>query len=230
MIRFDNVTMRYPNTTKPALENVHLSVQDGEFVFLVGASGSGKSSLLRLMVREEVATSGTVEVNGVDVGSLADRKVPEFRRTMGNIFQDFRLLPNRTVYENVAFAMEVLGQSKDEIAEHVPAVLDLVGLDDKHGRLPTELSGGEQQRVAVARAFVNKPKLLLADEPTGNLDPETSVGIMRLLDRINRTGTTVVMATHDVAIVDQMRKRIVQLEHGHIVRDQERGIYGHTGH
>ena len=230
MIRFDNVTMRYPNTTKPALENVHLSVQDGEFVFLVGASGSGKSSLLRLMVREEVATSGTVEVNGVDVGSLADRKVPEFRRTMGNIFQDFRLLPNRTVYENVAFAMEVLGQSKDEIAEHVPAVLDLVGLDDKHGRLPTELSGGEQQRVAVARAFVNKPKLLLADDPTGNLDPETSVGIMRLLDRINRTGTTVVMATHDVAIVDQMRKRIVQLEHGHIVRDQERGIYGHTGH
>lgn len=230
MIRFENVTKQYPNAPGPALENVHLAIEQGEFVFLVGASGSGKSSLLRLLVKEEVATSGSVIVDGVDVGKIRNRKVPEFRRQMGIVFQDFRLLPNRTVFENVAFGMEVLGQSKAEIAEQVPAVLDLVGLEDKHGRLPSELSGGEQQRVAVARAFVNRPKLLIADEPTGNLDPATSVGIMKLLDRINRTGTTVLMATHDVAIVDQMRKRIVQLERGHVVRDQERGMYGHTGH
>jgi len=229
VIRFDRVSKQYKNTNRPALDNIELSVEQGEFVFLVGSSGSGKSSLLRLLQREELPTSGTITVNGVDVGKLANRAVPEFRRTMGIVFQDFRLLPNRSVFDNVAFGMEVIGQSRAEIRERVPEVLDLVGLDGKESRLPSELSGGEQQRVALARAFVNQPRLVLADEPTGNLDPSTSVGIMKLLDRINRTGTTILMATHDVAIVDQMRKRIVQLDSGQIVRDQERGIYGHTG-
>ena len=230
MINFDNVSKQYKNSNTPALNDINLNIEQGEFVFLVGQSGSGKSSLLRLLLKEEKPSSGTVTVDGINVGKLPNRKVPAFRRTMGIVFQDFRLLPGKSVFDNVAFGMEVIGKSKKEIQQRIPAILDLVGLDEKAHRLPSELSGGEQQRVALARAFVNKPKLLLADEPTGNLDPSTSVGIMKLLDRINRTGTTIVMATHDVAIVDQMRKRIVQMENGNIIRDQERGMYGHTGH
>ena len=229
MINFDNVSKQYVNSNTPALDDINLNIEQGEFVFLVGESGSGKSSLLRLLLKEEKPSSGTVTVDGINVAKLPNRKVPAFRRTMGIVFQDFRLLPGKNVFDNVAFGMEVIGKSKKEIKQRVPALLDLVGLDEKAHRLPSELSGGEQQRVALARAFVNQPKLLLADEPTGNLDPSTSVGIMKLLDRINRTGTTIVMATHDVAIVDQMRKRIVQMENGKIVRDQERGMYGHTG-
>ena len=229
MINFDNVSKQYKNSNTPALDGINLSIEQGDFVFLVGQSGSGKSSLLRLLLKEEKPTSGTVTVDGINVAKLPNRKVPAFRRTMGIVFQDFRLLPGKTVFDNVAFGMEVIGKSKKEIQQRIPALLDLVGLEEKAHRLPSELSGGEQQRVALARAFVNKPKLLLADEPTGNLDPSTSVGIMKLLDRINRTGTTIVMATHDVAIVDQMRKRIVQMENGKIIRDQERGMYGHTG-
>lgn len=229
MINFDNVSKQYKNSNTPALNEINLNIEQGEFVFLVGQSGSGKSSLLRLLLKEEKPSSGTVTVNGINVAKLPNRKVPAFRRTMGIVFQDFRLLPGKTVFDNVAFGMEVIGKSKKEIQQRIPAILDLVGLDEKAHRLPSELSGGEQQRVALARAFVNQPKLLLADEPTGNLDPATSVGIMKLLDRINRTGTTIVMATHDVAIVDQMRKRIVQMESGKIIRDQERGMYGHTG-
>jgi len=229
VINFDNVSKQYKNSNTPALDGINLSIEQGDFVFLVGQSGSGKSSLLRLLLKEEKPTSGTVTVDGINVAKLPNRKVPAFRRTMGIVFQDFRLLPGKTVFDNVAFGMEVIGKSKREIQQRIPAILELVGLEEKAHRLPSELSGGEQQRVALARAFVNKPKLLLADEPTGNLDPSTSVGIMKLLDRINRTGTTIVMATHDVAIVDQMRKRIVQMENGKIIRDQERGMYGHTG-
>jgi cell division transport system ATP-binding protein len=229
VINFDNVSKQYVNSNTPALDDINLNIEQGEFVFLVGESGSGKSSLLRLLLKEEKPSSGTVTVDGINVAKLPNRKVPAFRRTMGIVFQDFRLLPGKNVFDNVAFGMEVIGKSKKEIKQRVPALLDLVGLDEKAHRLPSELSGGEQQRVALARAFVNQPKLLLADEPTGNLDPSTSVGIMKLLDRINRTGTTIVMATHDVAIVDQMRKRIVQMENGKIIRDQERGMYGHTG-
>ena len=229
MINFDSVSKQYKNSNTPALDDINLNIEQGDFVFLVGQSGSGKSSLLRLLLKEEKPTSGTVTVDGINVAKLPNRKVPAFRRTMGIVFQDFRLLPGKTVFDNVAFGMEVIGKSKKEIQQRIPALLDLVGLEEKAHRLPSELSGGEQQRVALARAFVNRPKLLLADEPTGNLDPSTSVGIMKLLDRINRTGTTIVMATHDVAIVDQMRKRIVQMENGKIIRDQERGMYGHTG-
>lgn len=229
MINFDNVSKQYKNSNTPALDGINLNIEQGEFVFLVGQSGSGKSSLLRLLLKEEKPSAGTVTVDGINVAKLPNRKVPAFRRTMGIVFQDFRLLPGKTVFDNVAFGMEVIGKSKKEIQQRIPALLDLVGLEEKAHRLPSELSGGEQQRVALARAFVNQPKLLLADEPTGNLDPSTSVGIMKLLDRINRTGTTIVMATHDVAIVDQMRKRIVQMENGKIIRDQERGMYGHTG-
>ena len=229
MINFDNVSKQYKNSDRPALDEINLQIEQGEFVFLVGESGSGKSSLLRLMLREEKPTSGVVTVNDIDVSKLPNRKVPAFRRTMGIVFQDFRLLPGKSVFDNVAFGMEVIGKSKKEILERTPAVLELEGLEEKAHRLPSELSGGEQQRVALARAFVNQPKLLLADEPTGNLDPSTSIGIMKLLDRINRTGTTIIMATHDVAIVDQMRKRLVQMENGKIVRDQERGLYGTSG-
>ena len=218
------------NSEENNLQNISASIPVGLFTCITGVSGSGKSSLLRLLLKEEKPTSGTVTVDGINVAKLPNRKVPAFRRTMGIVFQDFRLLPGKTVFDNVAFGMEVIGKSKKEIQQRIPAILELVGLEEKAHRLPSELSGGEQQRVALARAFVNKPKLLLADEPTGNLDPSTSVGIMKLLDRINRTGTTIVMATHDVAIVDQMRKRIVQMENGKIIRDQERGMYGHTGH
>jgi cell division transport system ATP-binding protein len=194
----------------------------------VGASGSGKSTFLRLILREELPTGGKVWVAGKDLNRLSNWKVPGLRRQIGTVFQDFRLLPNRTVAGNVAFALEVIGRPRSQIKRVVPEVLELVGLEGKEGRMPDELSGGEQQRVAIARAFVNKPAILIADEPTGNLDPATSVGIMKLLDRINRTGTTVVMATHDAAIVDQMRKRVVEMEMGHVVRDQSRGIYGYN--
>ena len=195
-------------------------------MFLVGASGSGKSTFLRLLLREDRPTSGTVWVAGKDLNKLANWKVPALRRQIGCVFQDFRLLPNRTVAGNVAFALEVIGTPREEINEVVQNVLELVGLTGKEDSYPNEISGGEQQRVAIARAFVNRPSILIADEPTGNLDPETSIGIMKLLDRINKIGTTVVMATHDVAIVDQMRKRVIEIDTGHIVRDQARGVYG----
>lgn len=230
MISFDHVSKQYKHGNRPALDDVSFKIDPGEFVFLVGLSGSGKSSLLRLLLREEFPSSGVVMLDGVNVGKLRNRKLPAFRRKLGIVFQDFRLLPTKSVFDNIAFGMQVVGKSRKEIKARVPEVIDLVGLEGKEARLPNQLSGGEQQRVAIARAIVNGPKLLLADEPTGNLDPSTSVGIMKILDRINRTGTTVLMATHDVAIVDQMRKRIIQMETGHLVRDQERGIYGHTGH
>ena len=228
MILLDNVTKLYPSQTRPALDGITVEVERGEFVFLVGASGSGKSTFLRLILREELPTGGKVWVAGKDLNRLSNWKVPGLRRQIGTVFQDFRLLPNRTVAGNVAFALEVIGRPRSQIKRVVPEVLELVGLEGKESRMPDELSGGEQQRVAIARAFVNKPAILIADEPTGNLDPATSVGIMKLLDRINRTGTTVVMATHDAAIVDQMRKRVVEMEMGHVVRDQSRGIYGYN--
>ena len=228
MIRFENVTKVYPGSTRPALDDVSIEVDKGEFVFLVGASGSGKSTFLRLALREDRATEGLVHVAGKNVARLPGWKIPHLRRQIGVVFQDFRLLPNKTVFENVAFALQVIGKPVHAIAHTVPEVLDLVGLQGKERRFPNELSGGEQQRVAIARAFVNRPAILLADEPTGNLDPTTSVGIMRLLDRINRTGTTIVMATHDDEIVDQMRKRVCELEDGRLVRDQDRGVYGYS--
>ena len=228
MIRFDDVTKVYPKSAKPALDDVSLEVEKGEFVFLVGASGSGKSTFLRLVLKEEKPSQGHVHVAGKDLGRLSSWKVPGLRRQIGTVFQDFRLLPNKTVSQNVAFALEVIGRPQTQIRKIIPEVLDLVGLADKAERLPGELSGGEQQRVAIARAFANRPIILLADEPTGNLDPTTSVGIMKLLDRINRTGTTVVMATHDSQIVDSMRRRVVELEGGKLIRDQSRGVYGYS--
>lgn len=229
MIRFENVSKVYSGQERPALENVNLEIAKGEFVFLVGLSGSGKSTFLRLVLREERPTTGVIHVAGKDLNTLPNHKVPELRRQVGTVFQDFRLLPNKTITENVAFALHVLGHSQKEINREVPEVLELVGLEDKGDRKPSEISGGEQQRVAIARAYVTKPPILIADEPTGNLDPATSIGIMKLLDRINRDGTTVLMATHDSGIVDQMRKRVIELDHGHIVRDQVRGVYGYTG-
>ena len=227
MIRFEKVTKTYPGHPHSALDNVSVDVEKGEFVFLVGSSGSGKSTFLRLVLREYRATSGRVYVAGKEINRLASWKVPRLRRDIGTVFQDFRLLPNKTVSENVAFALQVIGRSRKDINELVPETLEMVGLTGKGDRMPDELSGGEQQRVAVARAFVNRPMILIADEPTGNLDPTTSVGIMKLLDRINRTGTTVVMATHDAGIVDQMRKRVIELENGQVIRDQTQGVYGH---
>ena len=228
MIRFDDVTKLYANQVRPALDDVSVEIEKGEFVFLLGASGSGKSTFLKLCRKDERPTSGSIHVAGKDLNHLSRWKVPALRRQVGTVFQDFRLLPNKTVQQNVAFALEVIGRPTSHIKKVVPEVLDLVGLEGKYDRMPDELSGGEQQRVAVARAFVNRPMILIADEPTGNLDPATSVGIMKLLDRINRTGTTVVMATHDAAIVDQMRKRVIELEGGHLVRDQSRGVYGYA--
>ena len=225
MIKLDNVTKIYSHDVV-ALRDASFDIAKGEFVFLVGPSGSGKSTLLKLLLRDEVATDGQVLVAGRDIGRLGAWKVPQLRRNIGCVFQDFRLLPTKTVYENVAFALEVIGRPRQVVKSQVPQILDLVGLGKKLSNLPHELSGGEQQRVAIARAFVNRPMILLADEPTGNIDPATSIGIMKVLDRINRTGTTVVMATHDAAIVDSMRKRVIELEYGKIVRDQSRGVYG----
>ncbi|MFM7223878.1 MAG: cell division ATP-binding protein FtsE [Actinomycetota bacterium] len=225
MIRFEDVTKVYKGE-HTALRNLSIEIPKGEFVFLIGPSGSGKSTFLKLLLRDEVATSGKVLVAGRDIGRLGAWKVPSLRRNIGCVFQDFKLLPTKTVYENVAFALEVIGRPRSVIQAQVPQILELVGLGHKSDSFPGELSGGEQQRVSVARAFVNRPLILLADEPTGNLDPETTVGIMRLLDRINRTGTTVVMATHDQRIVDAMRRRVLELDHGNVVRDQARGVYG----
>jgi len=229
LIRFENVTKLYPRQEKAALDGVNLEIAKGEFVFLVGLSGSGKSTFLRLVLREERPTTGVIHVAGKELNTLANHKVPELRRQVGTVFKDFRLLPDKTVSENVAFTLHVLGYSNKQISRDVPEVLELVGLEEKGDRKPSELSGGEQQRVAIARAYVSRPTILIADEPTGNLDPATSVGIMKLLDRINREGTTVVMATHDAGIVDQMRKRVIELEGGHVIRDQARGVYGYTG-
>ncbi len=224
MIRLQDVTKVYEGGTVAA-RDITLDIQRGEFVFLVGASGSGKSTLIRLMLRQEPVTRGNLWVAGKDITKLPDWKVPYLRRSIGTVFQDFKLLPNKTVFENVAFALEVLGRPRSVVKTQVEQVLDLVGLGDKHVRFPRQLSGGEQQRVSIARAFVNRPPILLADEPTGNLDPATSVGIMKLLDRINRTGTTIVMATHDHAIVDAMQRRVVAIDKGRIVRDQATGRY-----
>jgi cell division transport system ATP-binding protein len=229
MISLQNITKKYKGTPRPALDQVSLEIDKGEFVFLVGSSGSGKSSLMRLMLREDVPNSGSVHVLGENLVGLPARRVPFFRRKLGVVFQDFRLLPNKTVSENVAFSLQVIGKSEGFIQQAVPDVLGMVGLAEKADRLPNELSGGEQQRVALARAIVNKPAILLADEPTGNLDPTTSEGIMSLLNSINLAGTTVVMATHDFSIVDRMKKRVVELSHGQVVRDQVSGGYGVKG-
>jgi len=224
MIKLETVTKVYKGDVV-ALRDATADIQKGEFVFLVGPSGSGKSTMLRLLNKEETPEYGRIFVAGKDIGQLNQWKVPYLRRNIGCVFQDFKLLTNKTVYENVAFALEVIGRPKHVTKTQVPAILELVGLAKKMGNYPHELSGGEQQRVSIARAFVNRPLILLADEPTGNLDPTTSVGIMRLLDRINRTGTTVVMATHDRSVVDTMRRRVIELDSGVIVRDQSRGVY-----
>ncbi|MFG6502474.1 cell division ATP-binding protein FtsE [Microbacterium sp. P05] len=228
MIRFENVSKRYRGTSKPALHEVDFEVQRGEFVFLVGQSGSGKSSCLRLILREETPSKGRVVVLGRDLRTLSNRKVPYFRRHVGAVFQDFRLLPTKTVFQNVAFTLQVTGASRGFISQAVPEALALVGLAGKEKRLPHELSGGEQQRVAIARALVNRPQVLLADEPTGNLDPATSIDIMQLLARINAGGTTVVMATHEAGFVDQMQRRVIELQNGEMVRDERHGGYGDT--
>jgi cell division transport system ATP-binding protein len=224
MIRLEHVTKSYKGE-HAALRDANVDIQKGEFVFLVGPSGSGKSTFIRLLNKEESPELGRIFVAGKDIGELSSWKVPFLRRNIGCVFQDFKLLSNKNVSENVAFALEVIGRPRHVIQTQVPAILELVGLGHKANSLPTELSGGEQQRVSIARAFVNRPLILLADEPTGNLDPATSVGIMRLLDRINKTGTTVVMATHDRGIVDTMRRRVIELDRGSIVRDQARGVY-----
>ncbi len=225
MIRFENVSIAYDRKSKPALDDVSIDVQRGEFVFLVGSSGSGKSTLLRLVLREYKTPHGQIYVAGQNVATVPSWRVPKFRRGIGVVFQDFRLIQTKTVFANVAYAMQVLGKSRATIRAEVPRVLELVGLEDKGHRKPTELSGGEQQRVAIARAIVNQPDILLADEPTGNLDPTTSAGIMEILDRINQNGTTVVMATHDDAIVNTMRKRVIELQHGKVVRDEATAQY-----
>jgi len=224
MIQLEAVSKIYKGDVA-ALRNASASIEKGEFVFLVGASGSGKSTFIRLLNREEVPSEGRIFVAGQDIAELTRWKVPYLRRNIGCVFQDFKLLPTKTVYDNVAFALDVIGRPRHVTSTQVPAILELVGLLDKSKNFPHELSGGEQQRVSIARAFVNRPLILLADEPTGNLDPNTSVGIMKLLKRINDTGTTVVMATHDRGIVDAMRKRVIELERGEIVRDQSRGVY-----
>ena len=224
MIRLENVTKNYQNDVV-ALRDASFDVAKGEFVFLVGPSGSGKSTLLRLLNRQDRPEQGAVWVAGRNIIDMPSSRVPQLRRNIGNVFQDFKLLSNKTVFENIAFAQEVIGKPKHVIAQQVPAVLDLVGLAGKEARFPHQLSGGEQQRVSIARAFVNRPLIMLADEPTGNLDPATGEGIMRLLGRINQTGTTVLMATHDQRIVNIMRKRVIQLDRGVIVRDQARGVY-----
>lgn len=228
MILFENVTKKYRGTAKPALDSIDFKVDRGEFVFIVGASGSGKSSCLRLILREDQPSKGRVHVLGQNLSKISTRKVPYFRRSLGTVFQDFRLLTNKTVYDNVAFSLQVIGKSRGFIQEAVPDALEMVGLGGKGKRYPHELSGGEQQRVAIARAIVNKPAILLADEPTGNLDPATSLGIMQLLRAINASGTTVVMATHEAAFVDIMQQRVIELSQGVVVRDEVGGGYGET--
>ncbi|MBM6683245.1 cell division ATP-binding protein FtsE [Collinsella intestinalis] len=230
VILFEHVTKVYPaQPNKPALDDVNIEIYPGEFVFLVGHSGSGKSTMLRTMTRDVKPTSGRVLVAGQDLMRIKNRKVPFFRRQIGTVFQDFKLLPGKTVYENVAFVLQCIGKPRGVIRTQVPEVLRLVGLADQMDSMPDQLSGGEQQRVSVARAMVNRPPLLICDEPTGNLDPAISLGIMKLLERINRTGTTVIVATHDREMVDSMRRRVISLEAGHVVRDQERGGYGNYG-
>jgi cell division transport system ATP-binding protein len=226
MIKFEHVAKIYKDTVV-ALQDVSLEITKGEFVFIVGPSGSGKSTFIRLLIKEDEPTTGMLWVAGKNISRLSRWKIPELRRNIGTVFQDFKLLPNKTVSENVAFALEVIGKPKHLVDQRVPEILELVGLGGKLNNYPDELSGGEQQRVSIARAFVNRPLILLADEPTGNLDPGTSVEIMKLLDRINRIGTTVVMATHDNAIVDAMRRRVIELDGGKVVRDQSRGVYGY---
>ena len=227
VIAFDRVSKVYPaQPNRPALEDISLQIYPGEFVFLVGHSGSGKSTLVRLIIRELKPSSGKITIAGEDLGSMRNWRVPYLRRNIGCVFQDFKLLPNKTVFENVAFALEVIGKSRSVIRTQVPEVLRLVGLQDKLDKLPDQLLGGEAQRVSIARAIVNRPPLLVCDEPTGNLDPQTSRGIMDLLERINRTGTTVLVATHDREMVDNMRRRVIALDRGHLTRDQQRGVYG----
>ena len=227
VISFDRVSKVYPaQPNRPALDNVSLQIYPGEFVFLVGHSGSGKSTLVRLIIRELRPSSGTITIASEDLGSMRNWRVPYLRRNIGCVFQDFKLLPNKTVFENVAFALEVIGKKRNVVRTQVPEVLRLVGLQDKLDKMPDQLSGGEAQRVSIARAIVNRPPLLVCDEPTGNLDPQTSRGIMDLLERINRTGTTVLVATHDREMVDNMRRRVIALERGHLTRDQQRGVYG----
>ncbi|WP_288792036.1 cell division ATP-binding protein FtsE [uncultured Corynebacterium sp.] len=226
MITFSNVTKVYPTSTRPALDDVSFEIADGDFVFLIGPSGSGKSTLLQLMIREENLTSGDIYFDDFHVNALKGSNVNLLRQSIGYVFQDFRLLPKLSVYDNVAFALEVIGKKKQRIAKLVPEALELVGLDAKANRMPHELSGGEQQRVAIARAFVDKPPLVLADEPTGNLDPATADEIMALLARINRLGTTVVMSTHNARAVNEMRQRVMELHLGKLVRDDANGVYG----
>ena len=227
VITFEHVSKVYPaQPNKPALHDVSLQIYAGEFLFLVGHSGSGKSTLIKLLTREIKPTSGHIYVADEDLSSMRNWRVPYLRRNIGCVFQDFKLLPNKTVFENVAFALEVIGKSKHVVRTQVPEVLRLVGLQEKANKKPDQLSGGEQQRVSIARAIVNRPPLLICDEPTGNLDPQTSRGIMDLLERINRTGTTVLVATHDRAMVDNMRRRVIALDRGHLTRDQDRGVYG----
>jgi len=226
LIKFENVDKEYDNGVK-ALSNINLSIEKGEFVFLVGPSGAGKSTLIKLILKEENPTSGKIYLNNKDITNVKNRKVPYIRRNVGVVFQDFRLLPNKTVYENIAFAMEIIGSHSKEIRRNVPMVLSMVNLSKKADYYPDQLSGGEHQRVAIARAIVNNPPILIADEPTGNLDPDTAWEIMKLLRDINRRGTTILMATHAKEIVDAMQKRVIEIEKGMIVRDEEKGVYGH---
>ena len=225
MIEFKRVNKIYENGTV-ALKNINLSIEKGEFLFLVGPSGSGKSTFIKILIKEISETSGSVFIAGRNVCNLKNSRIPQLRRNIGCVFQDYKLLPNKTAFENVAFALEVIGRPGYEIKVQVPQILKLVGLHGKENSYPHQLSGGEQQRISIARAFVNRPPILLADEPTGNLDPATSDGIMKILSRINLIGTTVVMATHDRSIVNSMRRRVVELEEGEIIRDQKRGVYG----
>ena len=224
MITFTNVTKMYGENV--GLENASVNIENGDFVFLVGPSGAGKSAFIKLILKELDADAGKIQVGEYDVTNLSNRQIPQLRRKIGIVFQDFRLLPKKTVFENVAFAMEIMHKSRRQIRKRVPQVLTLVGIGDKAKRYPQELSAGEQQRVAIARAIINNPKVLIADEPTGNLDPDTATGIMQLLDEINETGTTIVMVTHAKDIVDRMNKRVIAIESGHIVRD-DYGQYGY---
>jgi cell division transport system ATP-binding protein len=224
IIELNDVTKVYPGGHM-ALDRVNLAIGRGEFVFLVGPTGCGKSTLIKMLIRELTTSEGSVKIAGRDIGKLPEKKIPQLRRNIGTVFQDFKLLPNRTVYDNVAYALQVIGASRHEIREQVPATLRLVGLSTKLHSYPDQLSGGEQQRVSVARAFVNHPPLLLADEPSGNLDPVTSIGIMQLLYRINKTGTTVLVVTHDREMVDSMQRRVVELYEGRVVRDEVSGGY-----